>query len=113
MSCKFVLRKKTRVKLQKHWCLEHEYFNQPIDDYYRPHTEYDGKVMFSVCLFTGEGARGYPPLPNLGGAPGVPPQLGGAPRGTPNCVVPLGYPATGGHPRGTPQLGGAPGVPPN
>ena len=30
---------------------------------YRPHTEYDGKVMFSVCLFTG-GA------PQLGGRPG-------------------------------------------
>ena len=37
-----------------------------ISSYYRPHTEYDGKVMFSVCLFTGGG----------GGAQG-------SPRGTP------------------------------
>ena len=69
-----------------------------IGDYYRPHTEYDGKVMFSVCLFTG----GYPQLG--GGAPGGNPQLGGAP-GVP--------PKLGGTPGGTPQTGGAPpGVPP-
>ena len=28
---------------------------------YRLHTEYDGKVMFSVCLFTGGHPRGTPP----------------------------------------------------
>ena len=61
--------------------------------FYRPHTEYDGKVMFSVCLFTG-------------GAP----QTGGRPRGNPPNWG--GRPPTGGAPRGTPQLGGAPGVTP-
>ena len=52
---------------------------------YRLHTEYDGKVMFSVCLFTEGGPRGYPPMGGVppywgGGAPGVPP-TGGCPRG--------------------------------
>ena len=33
-----------------------------VTNYYCPHTEYDGKVMFSVCLFTGGGhPKGYPP----------------------------------------------------
>ena len=50
--------------------------------------------MFSVCLFTG----GVPP--------GVPPKLGGAPRGTPQLGgVPLGVPPS--------KLGGPQGVPPN
>ena len=70
----------------------------PRDHLYRPHTEYDGKVVFSVCLFTG----GAPPPPNWGGAP----QLGG----------PQGYPPTRGAPLGVPpNWGGAPGgtPPPN
>ena len=36
-------------------CEQTNSFLSPYD--YRPHTEYDGKVMFSVCLFTG----GVPP----------------------------------------------------
>ena len=40
--------------------------------FYRPHTEYDGKVMFSVCLFTG-GAPGYQPPPTGGRPRGYPP----------------------------------------
>ena len=73
---------------------------------YRPHTEYDGKVMFSVCLSTG-------PPPTGGGAPGVPPEL--APPGYPPELGghPWGYPPTGGRPRGyPPNWGGVPGVPP-
>ena len=70
--------------------------------FYRPHTEYDGKVMFSVCLFTG----GVPPggTPQLGGAPpGVPPQWGGArPGGT--QVTPPPPTGGGGHPRGYPPI---------
>ena len=56
------------------------------DNYcYRPQTEYDGKVMFSVCLFTG-GPRGTP----LMGAPrGIPPQLGGG--GAPPGVPPINF----------------------
>ena len=69
---------------------------------YRPHTEYDGKVMFSVCLSTGGppnwggGApRGYPP--NWGGTGGTPPTGGGRPRGYPpnwggGGGCPQGYP---------------------
>ena len=77
-------------------------------DNYRPHTEYDGKVMFSVCLSTGGGSP-----PTGGGAPGVPPQLGGAPPVVPPQLgggAPGGTPPTGGGgaPGGTPppQLGG-------
>ena len=41
-----------------------------LADIYRPHTEYDGKVMFSVCLFTGGGPPGVPLYQLGGGAPG-------------------------------------------
>ena len=73
-------------------------------DCYRPHTEYDGKVMFSVCLFTGGGAPGgTPPPTGGGGAPpgGTPPTGGGHP---PNWGGPRGYPPKlgGGIPGGTP-----------
>ena len=84
--------------------------------HYRPHTEYDGKEMFSVCLFTGEPPqlggcpRGTPPNWGGGGAPpGVP--TGGAPPGVPpNRGHPGGYPPNwGGHPRGYPlNWGGTP-----
>ena len=52
-------------------CSMYVYQTQPsTGNYiYRPHTEYDGKVMFSVCLFTG-GPPGYPPI--WGGGLGVP-----------------------------------------
>ena len=70
-------------------------------NYYRPHTEYDRKVMFSVCLFTGGApqTRGVPP--------GVPPNwgaFGAPPGGTPNWgSAPGGTPLTGGGaPRGYP-----------
>ena len=47
---------------------------------YRPHTEYDGKVMFSVCLFTGGGAPGGTPVELGGGTPGgTPVEQGGCP----------------------------------
>ena len=48
---------------------------------YRPHTEYDGKVMFSVCLFTGGALTGG----GGGGAPG-----GTSPTG--EVEHPRGYP---------------------
>ena len=75
---------------------------------YRPRTEYDGKVMFSVCLFTGpprSRSRG-PPRSRSGsrsrGAPGqgpggTPLELGGHPQGYP--------PELGGTPGGTPKIG--------
>ena len=106
----------------------------PDGVYYRPHTEYDGKVMFSVCLSLGGyprgpppswavslggRPRGYPPPPQLGGgAPGVPPNWGGAPGGTTPQLGgrPPGVPPNwGGAPGGTtPPTGGAPpGYPPN
>ena len=66
--------------------------------FYRLHTEYDGKVMFSVCLFTGappNGGDAPPGVPlNWRGAPGGTPQLGGAPPGVP--------PNWGGAPPGVP-----------
>ena len=65
-----------------------------------PHTEYDGKVMFSVCLFTGGAPGGIPPT---GGVPLGVPEPGGAPPGVP---------PTGGRPGGTPQPGGVGGVTP-
>ena len=75
--------------------------------FYRPHTEYDGKVMFSVCLFTGapqvkvQGAprsrSGEPPRSRSRGSPGQ--GLGqGQGVGTPGYL-----PELGGYP---PELGG-------
>ena len=77
--------------------------------------EYDGKVMFSVCLFTGGGAPGVPPptgfnFPTTGGGPGGTPQLGGHPHGYPPTggATPGVPPNWGGAPGGTPQTGGCP-----
>ena len=72
------------------------------NNHYRPHTEYDGKVMFSVCLFTG----GTPPKWG-GGAPGDTPPNWGPPRGTPQLEgappgVPPNWGGAGGRPRGYP-----------
>ena len=58
--------------------------------FYRPHTEYDEKVMFSVCLFTGPPPRsrssGGPQGQGLGQGLGEPPvkvqvKVWGAPSG--------------------------------
>ena len=66
-----------------------------------------GKVMFSVCLFTGEG----PPNPRWGGPRCTPLNLGGHPLGTPwTWGAPLEVPPwnLGGAHRGTSKLGGYP-----
>ena len=117
--------------------------------YYRPHTEYDGKVMFSVCLFTGgpqvkvwggpprsrSKSRSGAPQVKVWGAPEVkvqinvqgapwsrsgsrsggalgvpPPEWGvGAPGGNPPNLQGQGYPPElGGAPGGTPLNWGAP-----